>query len=298
MGSEEWTDASGGMVQSQTPTGLGVLRSLLCTEAEAVAALDDAKPPVEVMVASFVKIDHPLADVLNMRSASLRVRARKPPIAPPPQEGFQRVKRSEDGSFEVTIDLDRPAEPALAGAATDAAYMESSPLIDWKDPAVLALRAQAIEKAGAAKASPAERAAVLRAAAAAHITSRNLASAFDSASEAARSRAGDCTEFAVLLAALLRADGIPSRVAAGLVWADFFAGERNVYAWHLWTQALIDGRWIDLDATLPPRGPSFHAGHLLLAVTPLRDAAGDPAWASLLTSMGNLSIEVRDGSSR
>ena len=96
----------------------------------------------------------------------------------------------------------------------------------------------------------------------------------------------------MLLAALLRADGIPSRVAAGLVWAEYFAGEKNVFAWHLWTQALIGGRWVDLDATLPSNGESFHVGHVLLAVTPLTDAASDPAWASLLSSMGNLSIEL------
>ena len=140
-----------------------------------------------------------------------------------------------------------------------------------------------------------QKARVFRSVVANHITNQNLGSAFASASETAQNKSGDCTEYAVLLAALLRADGIPSRVAAGLVWAEYFAGEKNVFAWHLWTQAFIDGRWIDLDATLPPGEESFHVGHVLLAVTPLTDAASDPAWSSLLTSMGNLSIEVSGG---
>ena len=38
------------------------------------------------------------------------------------------------------------------------------------------------------------------------------------AAEVARSREGDCTEHAVLLAALARARGIPARVAMGLVY--------------------------------------------------------------------------------
>ncbi|MCE9618522.1 MAG: transglutaminase-like domain-containing protein [Planctomycetes bacterium] len=295
LGSEEWIDAAGEMVQSQTPTGLGVLRSLLCSETTAISALDDAKPPVEVMVASFVKVDPPLADVMKKRSVHLLVKAKKPPIMPLPQEGFQRVKRNPDGSFDVTIDLDRPAEPSLKSVAADAAFMDSSPMIDWKDPSVLALKESALAGAHVAATDSAGRSKLFQAAVASHITKKDLASAFASASETAQSKSGDCTEHAVLLAALLRADGIPSRVAAGLVWADFFAGERNVFAWHLWTQALIDGRWVDLDATLPANGESFHPGHLLLAVTPLRDAASDPAWTSLLTSMGNLSIEVRDG---
>jgi len=99
----------------------------------------------------------------------------------------------------------------------------------------------------------------------------------------------------VLLAALLRAQGIPSRVVAGLVWCDQFAGKKDVFGWHLWTQALIDGRWIDLDATLPPGKGLFHPGHIALAATALSDPAGDPSWATLLAALGNLQVEVLDG---
>ena len=311
-GSEEWINAAGETVLSQTPTGLGVLKNVMCDESTALAALDEAKPPVEVMVASFVKVDHALSQVSTKRALTLLVKAKKPPIMPPPQEGFQRVAHNPDGSFTVTIDLDRPADPSLASVATDAVFMESSPMIDWNDPAVIALKDKAVEqwksqlksknkatildkKNPDFAANTLQKAKVFRSVVANHITNQNLGSAFASASETAQNKSGDCTEYAVLLAALLRADGIPSRVAAGLVWAEYFAGEKNVFAWHLWTQAFIDGRWIDLDATLPAGEESFHVGHVLLAVTPLTDAASDPAWSSLLTSMGNLSIEVSDG---
>ena len=311
-GSEEWINAAGETVLSQTPTGLGVLKNVMCDESTALAALDEAKPPVEVMVASFVKVDHALSEVSTKRALTLLVKAKKPPIMPPPQEGFQRVVRNSDGSFKVTIDLDLPAAQSLASVATDAAYMESSPMVDWNDPAVIALKDKAVEQWKSQLKSKNKtaildkndpdfaantllKAKVFRGVVANHITNQNLGSAFASASETAQNKSGDCTEYAVLLAALLRADGIPSRVAAGLVWAEYFAGEKNVFAWHLWTQAFIDGRWIDLDATLPAGGDSFHVGHVLLAVTPLTDAASDPAWSSLLTSMGNLSIEVSGG---
>jgi hypothetical protein len=75
------------------------------------------------MVASFVKVDHALSDVSTKRTLTLLVKAKKPPIMPPPQEGFQRVVRNSDGSFKVTIDLDMPAEQSLASVATDAVYM-------------------------------------------------------------------------------------------------------------------------------------------------------------------------------
>ena len=297
MGTEEYVSANGEILRSQVPTGLGVMQSVMCDKPTAMAAIDVAKPPVEVMVASFVKADRPLVGVSAKRSITLLVKAKNSPIMPPPQEGFQRVKRNPDGSFLVTVNLDVPADPSPAIVGSDVAFLESSPMIDWNDPAVLALKKSAFVKwsGDPAAIDPLTRCKLLRAAVANHITNQNLGSAFASASETARTKSGDCTEHAVLLAALLRADGIPSRVAAGLVWAEFFAGETNVFAWHLWTQAFIDGRWVDLDSTLGPTGNTFHAGHLLLAVTPLSEAASDPAWASLLSSMGNISIEVIDG---
>ncbi|MSR34578.1 MAG: transglutaminase domain-containing protein [Phycisphaerales bacterium] len=316
IGNEEWVNSNGEVVQSESPTGLGVLKNVMCDQATAMATLEIAKPPVEVMVASFVKVDPPLSDVLNKRSLSLLVKAKKPPIMPPPQEGFQRVKRNSDGSFLVTIDLDKSAEPSQISVDSGALCLESSPIIDWKDPAVLALKESALAQASSnmtanSNAPPIDdksetvfdanalrKAKAFRSAVANHIINQNLGSAFASASETAQSKSGDCTEHAVLLAALLRAEGIPSRVAAGLVWADYFAGEKNVFAWHLWTQALINDRWVDLDATLPADGEAFHVGHVLLAITPLTDAASDPAWSSLLASMGNLSIEVSGGANK
>jgi len=70
-------------------------------------------------------------------------------------------------------------------------------------------------------------------------------------------KAGYCEHYAAGLALLLRAGGIPSRVAAG-----YLGGEWNEYGRylivrqsdaHAWVEAWIDGRWVTLDAT-PPQG--------------------------------------------
>lgn len=140
MGTEEYVSANGEILRSQVPTGLGVMQSVMCDEATAMAAIDAAKPPVEVMVASFVKADRPLVGVSTKRSITLLVKAKNQPIMPPPQEGFQRVKHNPDGSFLVTVNLDLPADPSPAIVGSDGAFMESSPMIDWNDPAVLALK--------------------------------------------------------------------------------------------------------------------------------------------------------------
>merc|ERR1719261_959477 len=91
-----------------------------------------------------------------------------------------------------------------------------------------------------------------------HIQDKHLSTAYASASETARTGSGDCTEHAVLLAALLKARGIPSRVCHGLVYveqggsaingqAEYDADGNLVerggattsgqFGWHMWSQA-------------------------------------------------------------
>jgi transglutaminase-like putative cysteine protease len=96
---------------------------------------------------------------------------------------------------------------------------------------------------------------------------------------------------------MLRARGIPSRVVSGLIYAPRFAGERDVFAFHMWTQALVQTgegtRWIDLDST---GSRPFDATHIAIAASALAD---EPAGGSMseiampvADLLGQLSIEV------
>ncbi len=66
-----------------------------------------------------------------------------------------------------------------------------------------------------------------------------------------KSRAGDCTEHAVLSVALLRAQKIPSRAVVGMIFTDEYRGEKNVFVFHMWVEAWFRGRWRLVDATRP-----------------------------------------------
>jgi len=79
---------------------------------------------------------------------------------------------------------------------------------------------------------------------------------------ALRSGSGDCSEFAVLLAAFARAHGIPTRIVAGLAYSDRFSGKKDVFSPHLWVQAWDGTRWRSYDAALD----GFDATHIALAV--------------------------------
>ena len=122
-----------------------------------------------------------------------------------------------------------------------------------------------------------------------HVSAKSLDTAFATASETARTRTGDCSEHGVLLCAMLRAEGIPARVATGLVYVDQFAGESDIFGWHMWTQALIDGEWVDFDATLDGR---YDAAHILTGVSALSEGAGTRDMMAVLQLMGNLEVEI------
>ena len=115
---------------------------------------------------------------------------------------------------------------------------------------------------------------------------KNYSTAMATAAEVAQSLEGDCTEHAMLLAALCRARNIPARVAIGLVYYPSASG----FAYHMWTEAWIKDRWIPLDATLGLGG--IGAAHLKLADSSLQ---GTSAYAELLPviqALGRLQLEI------
>ena len=97
-----------------------------------------------------------------------------------------------------------------------------------------------------------------------YVKEKSLSIGYASAVEVATSREGDCTEHAVLTAAMCQAVGIPARLALGYIYTDEWAGKENIFAGHAWTQAYVGDQWIALDGTRGPNG--YNAGHLTLAV--------------------------------
>lgn len=118
------------------------------------------------------------------------------------------------------------------------------------------------------------------------IAKKDFSQAFATAAEVARSLQGDCTEHAVLLAALARARGIPSRAAIGLVYT---ASGQGFY-YHMWNELYLDGHWIPADATLGRGGVG--AAHLKVAQTSLRGASAYSSLLPVAQVLGRLKIEV------
>jgi transglutaminase-like putative cysteine protease len=120
--------------------------------------------------------------------------------------------------------------------AVEARHRTPSFLIDAEQPEIGAL----------AERAPAKDARAIRTLVQTHMQTR-LYGEFWTASRAARTRAGDCSEHAVLVAAVARRLGIPARVVVGYA----LIGDEQVgfAVGHAWAQLHDGTRWLDVDAT-------------------------------------------------
>lgn len=115
-----------------------------------------------------------------------------------------------------------------------------------------------------------------------YISIKDLSVGYGTATQVLDSRRGDCTEHAVLLTAMLKAVGIPARVATGMVYMDNFAEQRQTFVPHAWVQANIVGKWLSYDAALS----GFSSGHILIG-----HGSGMPLdFINMASTIGNFAI--------
>ncbi|MCX5640252.1 MAG: transglutaminase-like domain-containing protein [Planctomycetota bacterium] len=283
--SAEFMSSDGVLVRSTTDLGVGILESRLTTRAIATAAT----APVEIMARTFISLTGNARALSGSRHAELEVTAKDSVLATLPSAGAQVFSRTGAGAARVMIDADASSIAPPADVA-DARFTRASVMADSDDPAIRALAQKSLIGCAAL---PLARAEALRSAVNRYITNKNLASGFATASEAVKSRSGDCTEHAVLLCALLRTQGIPARVASGLLYVPQSGAIHNAYGWHMWTQAIIDGKWVDFDAVLAPDGPRFDASHILTGLSAADGASIDSDLSRIVDLMGDTAIEVR-----
>jgi transglutaminase-like putative cysteine protease len=315
--------AEGELLWSRTEI-LGLEATLRRADRAAALAEGDAAGP-EILLATLVRPDRPIPEPERTRRAVYELSMAGEDGAPAPAElpaltglaalpalpegGAQGVERRGD-RVRVTVTVPeadvgpgRAARPPPAdqdGGSGLGPFLAASTYLDHDAPEVRRLLARLHpEDADLAPAPAGEGAAGLARSLTDlvrhHVAFKDLDTGFATASEVARSRSGDCTEHAVLLAALLRAAGIPSRVVTGLVYLEDAAGlgeeARGAFGYHMWTQALVEGGWLDLDATLPW---GFDATHIALGASPLAGPEGGREIDALVALVGRLRIRVLD----
>ncbi len=270
-------------LKSTTPMAGMVLELLACTREFAMSE----NSPVDLINKMFLDSPEPLGDMSSAKSAAYYLS----PVSGAgdfsiPSTDSQRVQKTQDGAVVVAV------EPAAAPKGVRFPYKGRDPLLleatkptrflESDNEKVIALARQAV---GSTK-DAAEAAKRIEAFVADYIDDIGFSVGYGSAAEVAQSRQGDCSEFAVLTAAMCRAVGIPARVVVGVAYVGQLPGLEG-FGGHAWTEAYVGDRWVGLDAAFKSGGyGGFDAGHIALAM-----GNGEPGdFFNLATTLGRFEI--------
>jgi hypothetical protein len=287
-----WLDADGMVLKMVTPVpGIGDLEMLRADEATARAADGGA---AEMFMNTLIAVDQPI-DPKAARAIRYKLTftgGKDDELPEIPHTGMQTPGRWKDRTTELRvcrIDVDklRNLKPTPPGPDL-AEYLTPNVWINHDDPAIIEM---AREAAGD-ETDPYAVCDRLRRHVTDVIKDKNLSVGVATASEVCRKREGDCSEHAVLLAALGRARGIPARVVAGIVYVPTFNQADRVFGFHMWTQFYLGGQWVDFDAA--QRESDCNPTHIAFAVGSMKDSSmGDFAFP-LLRVLGQIKLDVLD----
>jgi len=281
-----WTDKHGKVLKSELPA-MGLVSYRTTKE----VALDESDlGQIDLMTDMLVKLDRALENPHRTRRAVYQLTLQNSDVADMLPLGVsQRLEGVDGRTARLVVTAVRPEVPQQVPAwvrqgdalPSDADRSPNS-FIQSDDPEILALANQVQAK------TPWEVAVGLERQVHQFVKLKDFSQAFATAADVIKHKEGDCTEHAVLLAALCRAKGIPARVAMGLVYYPPVGG----FAYHMWTEAWINDRWVPLDATLAHGG--IGAAHIKVGHSNL---SGVGAYATLLPVfrvLGQLEIRLVD----
>jgi hypothetical protein len=262
-----------------------IIEQVACTKEFALGQND----VLEVVDKMFMPSPVPLEDVDLAKSITYYLsRVKETSDFVMPSNDNQKARRLSNGMVILKV------EPAVAPKGIKFPYKGSDPValealeptryVESDQEIIIDLARRAVGDTG----DTAEAARRIEAFVSGYITNKSLSIGYASAAEVAVSRQGDCSEHAVLVAAMCRAVGIPAQVVTGLAYVPQWRTLQNGFGGHAWAQAYIGGKWIGLDAAFKSAGlGGFDPGHITLA-----EGNGNPEdFLNLINTLGLFKID-------
>lgn len=254
------------MKKNIMPFGRTTIEMIACQKDFALSSNEPAEIFINSQINTTVASPEPLGDLSRAESVSYEIvpkdKNRKLMI---PETDSQKVRQTDDGLVVTVRPLEaekgtgfpyRGMDTEIFGAVRPTEYVQSN------NPKIVEIARKTVKDINDA----AEAVEVIESFTADYIEKRSLAVGYASAVEVLKNKEGDCTEFAVLTAAMCRAVGIPARIVTGLVYVDSQPPIKQQFIGHAWTQVYIGSQWVDVDTALKTDGRSgFDAGHIALA---------------------------------
>lgn len=281
----QWLNAENLPVRAQFEVpGLGLLTLVRTTQQEALTPARSSQL-ADIGLDNFVPLRRRIPHPYQQRYLIYRITVKgdEDPASTFAQDDRQQVRNIQGQTFELHVRASAPPAEEVAEKNPGDEFLQSSYFITSADPRVRELARQAV---GAEK-DPWRKAVRIERWVHGHMRTRNDQDLVP-ADQVARTLQGDCTEYAMLTAAMCRAAGIPSRTAIGLIYVD--APRGPAFAFHMWTEVWVRGRWVPLDATL---GQGFvGATHLKISAHSWHNTYDFSPLLPLFRILGKLTIEV------
>lgn len=281
-----WIDEEGEVRKRQMDIpGLGTLSMFRTSKEEALkrnggGAVNDVGLTQLVRVNRVISRPNDTSEIVYR----IRIKGEQEPQGVIAQDDRQTIRAVKTDEVELVVR--GQLSPTAEGQATDAAapeeYLRSNHTLCSDDARVKQLARQAV---GAEK-DPWRKAIRIENWVCKNLRNKNFTEAFATADQVARSLEGDCTEHAVLAAAMCRAVGIPSRTVIGLVHLP----TQQAMGYHMWIEVWIGGKWYALDPTLGQG--RVGAAHVKIADQHWNDTQSLLPFLPLTRILGRLEIEV------
>jgi hypothetical protein len=285
LNSTEYYDKELRLQKSIMPLMGMIIEQVACTKQFALGEND----VLEVVDKMFMPSPEPLDNTDSARSITYHLSPvnQTDSFIIPPNDN-QEVQQLSNGKVILTV------KPVVAPTGVRFPYKGNNPValkaleptryVESNEQVIIDLARRAVGDTSDA----AEAAHRIEAFVADYVTDKSLSVGYASAADVAASRQGDCSEHAVLTAALCRAVGIPAQVVTGLAYVSQWRTVQNGFGGHAWVQVYLGDKWVGLDAAFKSAGfGGYDAGHIALAA-----GSGNPEdFLNLINTMGQFKIE-------
>jgi transglutaminase-like putative cysteine protease len=278
-----WIDDKGNTFKRQIQIpGIGQLVTYRTTRELALAR--GGKAPVDIGISQLVKLNQAILRPLDATEITYRIRLKgvDEPLKAFASDGRQRVQNGKEDAFEIVIQGRQQPGEAKTGQELPKEYLKSNHFIRAEDNKVKALAAEAID----GETDPWKKALRVEEWVHKHLKNKNYSEAFATADQVARTLEGDCTEHAILAAAMCRAAGVPARPAVGLVYVQ----ADRCMCYHMWLEVWVNGQWLGLDPTLGLG--RIGVGHLKITDHHWNDVQSFTPLFPVTRILGKVQIEV------
>jgi hypothetical protein len=249
----EWRDGEGALWREETP-GLELARERTTSD----AALRERKA-ADILAVSTIPTNVALRSTRDVDDALYEIWVDGDDITEfLPEDARQKVEGTTDRGVLLRVRRVVPEEgttmefPVRSTPLKD--YLDGNPMMQTWYPRLLGTAAKSVwgsEHDSWKGATQIERWVFD------HVEDKGMGVAFASAREVLERLSGDCSEHAILMAAMARAVAIPTKVASGIVHVN---GE---FAYHMWVEVWTGQDWFALDPTIGEG--SVDATHIKLA---------------------------------